>query len=157
MQVVWTGVFRGYRGDALQDPGYELRRKSIPRTPVNKGKRRDRSPALEPRPSSPPATATHYWPIQAHGLFDVVIKASMSAHERPGTTSIRATSSRATTNTTPASTFTAMLFIALHRPSVSPSSGHLLLRAAAGCTTGSLRPLGAQLRRGMVLRLCRLY
>src|SRR5215211_7253648 len=31
------GCFQGYRGEAMQDPGYELPRISIPRTWVNKG------------------------------------------------------------------------------------------------------------------------
>jgi hypothetical protein len=31
-------VFQGYRGEAMQDLGYELPRIPIPRTPVNKGK-----------------------------------------------------------------------------------------------------------------------
>ena len=35
MQGAWAGVFREYRGEAIQDPGYELRRILIPRTPVN--------------------------------------------------------------------------------------------------------------------------
>jgi hypothetical protein len=31
------GCFQGCRGEAVQDPGYELPRISIPRTRVNKG------------------------------------------------------------------------------------------------------------------------
>ena len=31
------GCFQGYRGEAMQDLGYELRRIPIPRNPVNKG------------------------------------------------------------------------------------------------------------------------
>jgi hypothetical protein len=31
------GCFQGYRGEAMQDLGYELPRIHIPRTPVNKG------------------------------------------------------------------------------------------------------------------------
>jgi hypothetical protein len=31
------GCFQGWRGEAIQDLGYELPRKSIPRTRVNKG------------------------------------------------------------------------------------------------------------------------
>jgi hypothetical protein len=31
------GCFQGYRGEAMQDPGYELPRKSIPCTRVNRG------------------------------------------------------------------------------------------------------------------------
>src|SRR5215212_2744725 len=37
------GGLQGYRGRAMQDIGYELPRTPIPRTPVNKGKRKDRS------------------------------------------------------------------------------------------------------------------
>ena len=33
------GCFQGYRGEAMQDLGYELRRIPIPRTLVNKGKK----------------------------------------------------------------------------------------------------------------------
>jgi hypothetical protein len=33
------GCFQGYQGEAMQDLGYELPRKSIPRTWVNKGNR----------------------------------------------------------------------------------------------------------------------
>jgi hypothetical protein len=43
------GCFQGYPGEAMQDPGYELPRIHIPRTPVNKGKGKGRSydaPAL---------------------------------------------------------------------------------------------------------------
>jgi hypothetical protein len=100
-----------------------------------------------------------YWPIQAHGALDVVIKWSTPAHERPGTTSIRTTSMRATTNTIPVSTFTAVVFIALHDPSLSPSSGPPSSSSCgtAGCTTGFPRPLGAQLRRGWFYASVRLY
>jgi hypothetical protein len=38
--VSGVGDFGGYRGGAMQDPGYELPRISIPRTPVNKGIKR---------------------------------------------------------------------------------------------------------------------
>jgi hypothetical protein len=31
-----AGCFQGYRGEAMHDLGYELRRIPIPRTPVNK-------------------------------------------------------------------------------------------------------------------------
>jgi hypothetical protein len=37
------GCFQGYRGEAMQDLGYELPRILIPRTPVNKGKKKGRS------------------------------------------------------------------------------------------------------------------
>ena len=33
------GCFQGCRGEAMQDPGYELPRIPLPRTPVNKGKK----------------------------------------------------------------------------------------------------------------------
>jgi hypothetical protein len=36
MQGAWAGVFRGYRGGAIQDLGYELPRILILRTRVNK-------------------------------------------------------------------------------------------------------------------------
>jgi hypothetical protein len=36
MQGAWMGCFQGYRGEAIQDLGYELPRIRIPRTPVNK-------------------------------------------------------------------------------------------------------------------------
>jgi hypothetical protein len=39
------GCFQGYQGEAMQDLGYELPRKSIPRTWVNKGKTRDATAA----------------------------------------------------------------------------------------------------------------
>ena len=51
--------------------------------------------------------------------------------------------------------FSAVVVIALHDPSVQPSSGPPSSCGTAGCTTGSPRPLGAHLLRGMVLRLCR--
>jgi hypothetical protein len=35
-----NGCFRGYRGEAMQDPASELPRKHIPRTPVNNGKKK---------------------------------------------------------------------------------------------------------------------
>jgi hypothetical protein len=35
IQGAWSGCFQGYRGDAMQDLGYELRRIPLPRTPVN--------------------------------------------------------------------------------------------------------------------------
>jgi hypothetical protein len=34
------GCFQGYRGEAMQDLGYELPRILIPRTPMNKGKKK---------------------------------------------------------------------------------------------------------------------
>jgi len=34
------GCFQGHRGEAMQDLGYELPRKPIPRTPVYKGKKK---------------------------------------------------------------------------------------------------------------------
>jgi hypothetical protein len=34
------GCFQGYQGKAMQDSGYELPRILIPRTPVNKGKKK---------------------------------------------------------------------------------------------------------------------
>jgi hypothetical protein len=34
------GCFQGYRGEAIQDLGYELPRIPIPRTPLNKGKKK---------------------------------------------------------------------------------------------------------------------
>jgi hypothetical protein len=37
MQGAWSGCFQGYRGEAMQDPGYDLPRIPIPRTWVNKG------------------------------------------------------------------------------------------------------------------------
>jgi hypothetical protein len=37
MQGAWSGCFQGYRGEAMQDLGYELPRIHIPRTRVNKG------------------------------------------------------------------------------------------------------------------------
>jgi len=49
MQGAWTGVLQRYRGEAMQDLGYELPRIPIPRTPVNKGKEKGRgyfAPAL---------------------------------------------------------------------------------------------------------------
>jgi len=36
------GCIQGYRGEAMQDLGYELRRIPIPRTWVNKGKKEGR-------------------------------------------------------------------------------------------------------------------
>jgi hypothetical protein len=36
MQGAWTGIFQGYRGEAMQNLGYELPRISIPRRWVNK-------------------------------------------------------------------------------------------------------------------------
>jgi hypothetical protein len=39
------GCFQGYWGEAMQDLGYELRRTLIPRTPVNKG--RKKGPGIE--------------------------------------------------------------------------------------------------------------
>jgi hypothetical protein len=54
MQSAWSGCFLGYRGEAMQDLGYGLPRKSIPRTSVNKGKKRkgrsyDARPFVIPR------------------------------------------------------------------------------------------------------------
>ena len=40
MRNVWRGDFTGYWGVVMQDLGYELPRITIPRTPVNKGKKR---------------------------------------------------------------------------------------------------------------------
>jgi hypothetical protein len=40
MQGAWMGVFSGTGVIAMQDLGYELPRILIPRTPVNKSKRR---------------------------------------------------------------------------------------------------------------------
>ena len=40
------GCFQGYRGEAMQDLGYELPRITIPRTPVNKGKQKRRGYAV---------------------------------------------------------------------------------------------------------------
>jgi hypothetical protein len=83
------------------------------------------------------------------------MKWSTSAHEKPGTTSVRAISITATNNTSPVSTLTAIVFITLHDPSVPPSSSHLLLRAAVGCTTGSPRPSRCPTSlRDAVLGLC---
>jgi hypothetical protein len=42
------GCFQGYRGEAIQDLGYELPRITIPRTRVNKGKKKGRSVMLHP-------------------------------------------------------------------------------------------------------------
>jgi hypothetical protein len=42
MQGGWSGCFQGYRSEAMQDLGYGLPRKSIPRTWVNKGKGKGR-------------------------------------------------------------------------------------------------------------------
>jgi len=36
MQGAWMGCFQGYRGEAIQDPGYGLPGIPIPRTPLNK-------------------------------------------------------------------------------------------------------------------------
>jgi hypothetical protein len=36
IQGAWSGCFQGYRGDAMQDLGYELPRIPIPRTPLNR-------------------------------------------------------------------------------------------------------------------------
>jgi hypothetical protein len=44
------GGFQGYRGGAMQDFGYELPRTHIPRTPVNKARRRAEA-ARDVRPS----------------------------------------------------------------------------------------------------------
>src|SRR5919112_6389063 len=41
MRSAWRGSIPGYRGGAIQDRGYELRRIPIPRTRVNKGKKED--------------------------------------------------------------------------------------------------------------------
>ena len=48
MQGAWMGCFQGYRGEAIQDLGDELRRIPIPRISVNKGKKKDRSVMLQP-------------------------------------------------------------------------------------------------------------
>src|SRR5919112_6221731 len=48
MQGAWSGCFQGDRGKAMQDCGYELRRIHIPRTPVNKGRKKGRG--LDPQP-----------------------------------------------------------------------------------------------------------
>ena len=40
MQVAWSGCFQGYRGEAMYYLGCGLPRILIPRTPVNKGKRK---------------------------------------------------------------------------------------------------------------------
>ena len=48
-RVPGDGYFQGYRGEAMQDPANGLRRISIPRTRVNKGKEKGRgcyTPAL---------------------------------------------------------------------------------------------------------------
>jgi len=42
MQGAWMGVFSGTEVIAMQDPGYELPRILIPRTSVNKGKKKGR-------------------------------------------------------------------------------------------------------------------
>ena len=44
------GCFQGYRGEAIQDLGYELPRIPIPRTPVNKGEVGESGP-LSPAPT----------------------------------------------------------------------------------------------------------
>src|SRR5829696_5608100 len=50
MQGAWMSVLGGCRSEDIQDLGYELPRIPIPRTPVNKGKRKGRgapAPALK--------------------------------------------------------------------------------------------------------------
>ena len=42
MQGAWAGVFQGYRGEAMHYLGYVLPRIPIPRTWVNKGKKKGR-------------------------------------------------------------------------------------------------------------------
>src|SRR5919112_2989693 len=68
MQGAWRGSIPGYRDGAIQDLGYDLPRIPIPRTSVNKGKKKGRgcSHSLSP---GPPLVADLYpprlllWPI----------------------------------------------------------------------------------------------
>ena len=47
------GCFQGHRGEAMQDLGYELPRILIPRTSVNKGKKKGRVQEVGvPRPAA---------------------------------------------------------------------------------------------------------
>ena len=46
MRVAWRGGLQGYRGEAMQDLGYELPRILIPRTSVNKKRLGDFGPYL---------------------------------------------------------------------------------------------------------------
>jgi len=48
MRNVWRGDFMGYWGVVMQDLGYELPRIPIPRTSVNKDKRKGWSVAPQP-------------------------------------------------------------------------------------------------------------
>src|SRR5215216_5256709 len=43
MRNVWRGDFMGYWGVVMQDPACELPRITIPRTPLNKGKKKQLS------------------------------------------------------------------------------------------------------------------
>ena len=96
---------------------------------MNTGKKKDRSPALGPRPDKLRYCPPPYWPIQAHGSLLAIVnveRKSVTLAQEAGASSIRATSVRATTKKNkakPESTFTVIAFIALPDPSVSPSSG----------------------------------
>jgi hypothetical protein len=61
------GCFQGYRGEAMQNPGYELPRIRIPRTPVNRARRRA---GLIWAPTLPLTQITHL--VVADATFDRV-------------------------------------------------------------------------------------
>ena len=50
MRCAWRGSIQGYGGGAMLDLGYELPRIPIPRTWVNKGKKKAGCPAIGPIP-----------------------------------------------------------------------------------------------------------
>ena len=52
-----AGCFQGYRDEAMQDRGYELPRIPIPRTPVNKGRKKKERAEAAARASTLSAVA----------------------------------------------------------------------------------------------------
>jgi|SRR5215217_1192964 hypothetical protein len=72
--------FQGYRGEAMQDLGYELPRIPIPRTQVNKGKRKGRGSREAPALPLlvPVAYLARTFQVRLAGLWSVLPAASVA-------------------------------------------------------------------------------
>src|SRR5215212_1351025 len=75
MRGAWRRSIPGYRGGAMQDLGYELRRIPIPRTWVNKGMKKEKKGRDIVAPSSLVLKSTGLWPLKA-----------LKAQSQPGAT-----------------------------------------------------------------------
>src|SRR5829696_8680575 len=72
------GCFQGYRGEAMHDPGYELRRIPIPGTSVNKGKEKAGDPYFRT-----PASLPHHLARGKQGLTPSAVKRLLLRVDHP--------------------------------------------------------------------------